>query len=124
MRTAICAWLEADGIDAILAQGAADGFQAFNMFNFDVILIDIFMPKVDGLEVIKTFREWGSRVPIIAMSRLAARHSTPDFVAMAMRLGASYGLHKPFQAEQLMIALKTCLGELPRADRRTRAAVS
>jgi hypothetical protein len=47
------------------------------------------------------------------MSGLVARHSThlvPNFFAMAMGLGASYGLHKLFQAEQLMVAFKTCLG--------------
>jgi two-component system response regulator (stage 0 sporulation protein F) len=125
--TVIREWLEADGIDAVLAQSAADGFHAFNMFDFDVMLVDIFMPKIDGLEVIKTFRKWAPPIPIIVMSGLADRQSThiaPDFVAMAIRLGASYGLHKPFQAEQLMIAVKTCLEKVPRADRRTRAGVS
>jgi len=107
-------WLEPNGIDTILAESAADSFHAFDRFNFDLVLVDIFMPEIDGLKAIKSFRQWAPEIPIIVMSGLVPRdppHAVPDFFAMAMRLGASYGLHKPFQREQLMLAVKTCLGD-------------
>jgi CheY-like chemotaxis protein len=114
--SAVETWLEREGIEAVLAENAADSYHAFDMFNFDLVLIDIFMPGTDGLKAIKRFRKWAPEIPIIAMSGLVPRHAphlVPDFFAMAIRLGASYGLHKPFQREQLMLAVKSCLGELP-----------
>ena len=114
---AIRALLEAKGIDAVLAESAEDGFKAFARFNFDVMLVDIFMPKIDGLKAIKVFRQQAPKTPIIAMSGLVARYAPPqqfDYFGMALKLGASCCLHKPFQTEQLLAAVATCLRELPR----------
>jgi CheY-like chemotaxis protein len=125
--SAVRCWLEQEGIDTVLAESATDSFHAFDMFNFDLMLIDIFMPGIDGLKAIKSFRKWAPGIPIVAMSGLVPRHAPhfmPDYFAMAMRLGASYGLHKPFQREQLMVAVKTCLGELPNPHCRQAAGVS
>jgi CheY-like chemotaxis protein len=122
--SAIRAWLELEGIDAILAQSAADGFEAFNRFNFDVMLVDIFMPKIDGLTAIKALRKWAPKIPIIVMSGSVPRHApqsvrlAPDYFGEALALGASCCLHKPFQAEQLLASVETCVGELPSAPGR------
>jgi len=114
---AIRTWLEIKGIDAVLAANAGDGFQAFDRFNFDVMLVDIFMPEIDGLKAIRAFRKQAPKIPIIAMSGLVPRHpppQVPDYFGMALQLGAWCCLHKPFQADQLLTAVRTCLGELPR----------
>jgi len=123
--SAIRAWLELEGIDAILAPSATDGFDAFHRFNFDVMLVDIFMPKIDGLTAIKALRGWAPKTPIIAMSGLVPRHTpqsvtlAPEWFGEALSLGASCCLYKPFQAEQLLASVETCVGELPSApDRR------
>ena len=74
------------------------------------------MPEIDGLKAIKAFRKQAPRIPIIAMSGLVPRHpppQEPDYFGMALTLGASCCLHKPFQARQLLAAVETCLGELP-----------
>jgi len=124
IRSAIRAWLEPEGIDVVLAQGATDGFEAFNRFNFDVMLVDIFMPKIDGLTAIKAFRKWAPKLPIIVMSGLVRRHAPhcgepgPDYFGKALTLGASCCLRKPFQADQLLASIETCVGELPSAPGR------
>lgn len=113
---AIRTWLEIKGIDAVLAESAGDGFDAFDRFSFDVMLVDIFMPEIDGLKAIRSFRKQAPRIPIIAMSGLVPRfppRQEPDYFGMALTLGASCCLHKPFQAKQLLAAVETCLGELP-----------
>jgi DNA-binding response OmpR family regulator len=127
MLSAVGTWLEHEGIDVVLAENAPDGYHAFDMFNFDLVLIDIFMPGTDGLKAIKSFRKWAPGIPIIVMSGLVPRHAphlVPDFFAMAMRLGASDGLHKPFQSTQLMLAVKACLGKLPSPQHRLSAGAS
>ena len=114
---AIRAWLELKGIDAVLAKSAGDGFDAFDRFSFDVMLVDIFMPEMDGLKAIQAFRKQAPKIPIIVMSGLAPRYpppQEPDYFGMALTVGASCCLHKPFQARQLLAAVETCLGELPR----------
>ena len=120
----IRAWLELEGIDAILAPSAARGFEAFHMFNFDVMLVDIFMPKIDGLTAITTLRKWAPEIPIIVMSGFVPRHGpqalepAPDYFGKALALGASCCLYKPFQAEQLLASVETCVGELASAPGR------
>lgn len=114
---AIRALLETKGIDAVLAESAEDGFQAFDRFNFDVLLVDIFMPQIDGLKAIKVFQRQAPKIPIIVMSGLAARYAPAqqvDYFGIALKLGASCCLHKPFQAEQLLAAVDACLVAPPR----------
>ncbi len=104
-------WLEREGIDAIEAGSAADGFQAFDRFDFDAIIVDIFMPGRDGLETIRAIRQQAPRLPIIVITGLAPRGApnfVPDLLTMAMKLGASQGLRKPFAAQQLVDAVKSC----------------
>jgi CheY-like chemotaxis protein len=78
-------------------------------------MVDIFMPGMDGLETIRGFRERAPTVPIVAMSGFRFRNSctapAPDFLGMAIKLGATYCLQKPFGPQQLMAAITACLGE-------------
>jgi CheY-like chemotaxis protein len=108
-------WLRREGCVAILANNGRFGVEMFERHPFDLVLVDIFMPGMDGIETIKRFVTQVSRVPIIAMSAFTFRDSSsanaPDFLSMAVNLGASYSLRKPFGPAQLRTALKTCLGE-------------
>jgi DNA-binding response OmpR family regulator len=109
---AIGTWLHVENIEAVLAESASDGFRAFDTFSFDVGLVDIFMPKIDGLKAIRAFRERAPDLPLIVMSGLATRHPphpAPDYFGLALVLGASCCLHKPFVPDELMTAIKTCL---------------
>ena len=109
---AIGTWLHVEDIDAVLAESAAEGFQAFDAFSFDVGLVDIFMPKIDGLKAIRAFRSRSPNLPIIAMSGLATRYPprpAPDYFGLALVLGARCCLRKPFADAELMAAIKTCL---------------
>ena len=103
---------------ATLAHSGKVGAGAFEASDFDVVMIDIFMPGMDGLETIKGLRERAPTVPIVAMSGFRFRSSmapAPDFLGMAAKLGATYCLRKPFGPQQLMAAINACLGEsLPR----------
>ena len=106
---------------AILANNGHLGAKTFEASHFDLVMVDIFMPGMDGLETIKGFRERAPTVPVVAMSGFRFRNSpiapAPDFLGMAAKLGATYCLQKPFGPNQLLAAINACLGEkLPRTS--------
>jgi DNA-binding response OmpR family regulator len=113
VRTAVQVWLERRGMDVIVADCSAGDIGHFETFAVDLAIVDIFMPDVDGLVLIRRFCQRTPRVPVIAMCGPLShdRYETaPDFLSMAGRLGAAFCLRKPFPADRLMAALGACLG--------------
>jgi DNA-binding NtrC family response regulator len=103
--------LARQGFDTSLTADSHAGVQALEATKFDVVMIDIFMPGIDGLETIKNVRDRMPTVPIVAMSGFRFRNSmssAPDFLGMAAKLGATCCLRKPFTPQQLMVALNSC----------------
>jgi two-component system, OmpR family, KDP operon response regulator KdpE len=70
----------------------------------DVVIVDLGLPDIDGLEVIRRLREW-STVPIIVLS---ARGQEPDKV-VALDLGADDYVSKPFGADELLARVRVAL---------------
>ncbi len=107
MRTAIQAWLEAENFEVVLAESARAGLKALGGTAFDLMITDIFMPDMEGLESIRTFRQRDPKMPIIAISGAMSRQHhgwVPDFLGMSTRLGATYCLRKPFKPRDLLQA--------------------
>lgn len=87
---------------------AADGHAALDSLLHDpadVILLDVSMPGIDGLEVCRRLRAAGDRTPILM---LTARHATADRVA-GLDAGADDYLVKPFALEELLARLRALL---------------
>jgi DNA-binding response OmpR family regulator len=119
IRVAIEISLRRQDCAVVLADNGAFAVTTFDESEFDLVMVDIFMPEMDGLEIIKSFRERAPMVPIVAMSGYRFRNAmspAPDFLEMAAKLGAAYALRKPFGPRQLTAAINACLPErLPRA---------
>jgi CheY-like chemotaxis protein len=113
--------LRRQGCDVVLANSGPRGITAFESSEFELAIVDIFMPGMDGLEIIKIFRKRAPALPIIAMSGYRSCHPkspNPDFLEMAVKLGAACRLRKPFGPRQLEEAINTCLTDrLSRAHR-------
>ena len=112
VRMAIQTLLEHEGFDVATADSGQHGLDALNATAFDVVIVDIFMPGMDGLETITAFHQRAPTVPIIAMSGFLFRDAAspaPDFLSMATKLGAAYSLHKPFRPRELLEAVTACL---------------
>lgn len=105
---AILMMLEREGCDTVHAPDAGTGTRAFESSRFDLVIVDIFMPGANGLDIIAGFRRQAPTVPILAMSGFRFRDSMPpglDFLGMALEAGAAACLRKPFAPGQLMAAV-------------------
>jgi DNA-binding response OmpR family regulator len=120
VRTVIKTVLELEGFDVIVAEDGRSGIAAIQSYNFDVVIVDIFMPGMDGLETIRVFNKHAPCVPVIAISGFLFRDSSvpaPDFLSMATKLGAAYSLHKPFRPKDLLRVVEACLSDDGPSDR-------
>jgi CheY-like chemotaxis protein len=108
--------LERRGYQVELAADGHTGLALARSIACELLIVDIFMPGMDGLETIMRLRRWLPRVPIIAMSGFVfrqSRHSAPDFLRMATKLGATMSLHKPIRPADLLSAVDACIGHFP-----------
>ena len=95
----------------MLAECGHDGAAAIEAFAFDLAIVDIFMPGMSGLETIRAFRKSAPALPIIVISGYVFRDTCgppPDFFRMAVDLGASACLRKPFKPAALLRAVNDC----------------
>ena len=84
---------------------ASDGLEAYNIFNEkqpDLLLTDIDMPGVSGIELAKKIRKDDQDVPIIIMTA----HTKPEYLIDAVELNITRYLVKPFVGEDLLAALE------------------
>ena len=112
VSTAIQAILARRHCETVLASRAHAGIHALQASEFDVVMVDLFMPGMNGLDTITRIRS-KSAVPIIAMSGFRLRNSLDpdqDFLGMAMLRGATISLRKPFSPPQLVAAIDRSLG--------------
>ena len=94
--------------NSYLVDSAFDGEEALiyiNEYKYDVIILDIMLPKIDGLEVLKRTRSNGIETPIIL---LTARSTVEDRVK-GLDLGADDYLPKPFSTEELLARIRALL---------------
>src|SRR6266702_3049473 len=111
---AIEIYLQRHNFRVTIADGGEAGLRALENEQFDLMIIDIFMPHMRGFESIRIFRERAPAVPLIAMSGYAFANlnsPAPDFLRMALELGASRCLRKPFTPAALQVAIEDCLAE-------------
>lgn len=93
--------------ETIIASRAHAGIHIFQASVFDLVIVDLFMRGMNGLDTIARIRSQSS-VPIIAMSGFRLRNSldsNQDFLGMAILRGATVSLRKPFSPPQLVAAI-------------------
>ncbi|VAW37534.1 Two component signal transduction response regulator [hydrothermal vent metagenome] len=97
--------LEQEGYIVDLAVDGMEGEEYATSRSYDMIILDIMLPKKDGLEVLKTVKEDGVKAPVIL---LTARDSVEDRVR-GLNLGADDYLTKPFAFEELLARVRALL---------------
>ena len=107
--------LGSKGYDVSVVSNGEDGIAAVRNAKFDLVIVDLFMPGMDGLKVIQAIREGDGKVPMIAASGFmfggGECPTMPNFDAMAAEAGAKLTLYKPFKPDVLMRTVEKALAE-------------
>lgn len=92
-----------------IAKDGKEGLDAASKENFDLILADIHMPKMDGIEMISNIRKLPNyaKKPILVLST----EFSEEFKAKGRASGANGWITKPFIPNQLIKAVSICLGQ-------------
>ncbi|BDV31069.1 response regulator transcription factor [Microbacterium terricola] len=99
--------LQANGYQTAIVEDGAAGLERMLRDDFDLVLLDIGLPSMDGYEVVQQARAQGVSIPIIM---LTARTSTRDTVE-GLDAGASDYVAKPFTFEELLARVRSRLRE-------------
>jgi len=104
--------LRAQGFDVIETISGGAGLEALATKGADLVLLDLGLPDLDGIEVLQDLRGWSS-VPVIVLS---ARHAEEQKVA-ALDAGANDYVTKPFGVQELSARIRALLRQVPVAER-------
>ncbi|MEE9420570.1 MAG: sigma-54 dependent transcriptional regulator [Desulfatiglandaceae bacterium] len=105
MREALKDWLREDGYEVGLAAGGEEAIVKAKEKTWDVVLLDLKMPGMDGLETMKRLKEVSADTEILMMTAYA----TVDTAVQAMKEGAFDYLVKPFDPDEIELQIKKIL---------------
>jgi len=107
-RTLLSAWLRAKGFKVVEAEDGKEGVRQANRAQPDLILMDLAMPELDGVEATRQIRERQtlSQTPIFAITA----YGTYDVKQDALAAGCNEVFTKPLELESLLNKIKSTLG--------------
>jgi two-component system, OmpR family, alkaline phosphatase synthesis response regulator PhoP len=101
--------LRSEGYDVVSAIDGKAGFERAEAENFDLIILDVMLPKKNGYDVARDLRQKGNATPILM---LTAKGETIDKV-LGLKLGADDYLTKPFEVIELLARVEALLRRSP-----------
>jgi len=101
----LTAALQAEHYDVVVAETGEDGFFQANAEVFDLVILDVMLPRRSGFEILQTLRQRGLQTPVLM---LTARDSVEDRV-LGLDLGADDYLVKPFAFPELLARVRALL---------------
>jgi len=93
----LCDYLKAKGLDSVLAPDGEEAWLLFKKDDFDLCILDIMMPRMDGITLARKIRERNDEIPIIF---LTAKSMEKDVIE-GFTAGADDYITKPFSMEEL-----------------------
>lgn len=111
-RRLVTRLLTRGGYEAVAMENGRAGLKALRKSGpFDLLITDIVMPEIEGIDLIGQVREHHPDIPIIAISG-GGRNSPDDYLKMAQKLGANATLAKPFANSELLSLVQKMLEEI------------
>jgi CheY-like chemotaxis protein len=108
VRQSLSLILKSRGYEVQCAPEGRQGLRAFHKRRPDLVITDIIMPEMEGIQTIMELRILSRDCPIIAISG-GGRFGKADFLVVAKELGATITLSKPFETADLLHAVTRCL---------------
>ena len=102
MRVTLQDAIRKKGYEVVSCETGAEGLEQFKRENFDVVVTDLKLPKISGMEVLKTVRETNNDTYVILMTA----YGTVNSAVEALKIGAYDYLTKPFSHDELLLTLK------------------
>jgi CheY-like chemotaxis protein len=113
LRQTVTTMLRSGGHEVVQAADGEDGLRRFGTNSIDLVLCDVFMPQMEGLETVRELRRLSPALPIISMTGSIPSAETgrldPDFLRMSNEFGATRTLAKPFGTQTLLALVRECL---------------
>jgi two-component system, response regulator, stage 0 sporulation protein F len=112
IRTALDMLLRKKHFGVFLAPDGQTGLRLISSVTFDAVIIDMSLRGMDGIATIRELIKLKPDLPFIAISGYAftdRKQGAPDFLGMAIRLGAAAALQKPFETQELLEAIDRSL---------------
>lgn len=98
-------YLQAKGYDTDLYPDGEAGFKGFVKAKYDLCIVDVMMPKIDGVTLVKEIRSINNEVPVIF---LTAKNMKDDILA-GFKAGADDYITKPFSMEELVLRIEAII---------------
>ena len=102
IRESLSGVLEDEGYKASTAQSGEECLELLRKSHYDVVLLDIWMPGIDGLEVLEKIKEFEDRPEVVMISG----HGSIESAVRATKLGAYDFLEKPLSLDKTLIVVK------------------
>lgn len=115
IRVSLRSLLEQMGHVVREASNGSSGMKFCSSESFDLVITDIYMPVLNGLETIALLRRWGLTMPILAMSESETRQSQ-DVLKLAIEKGANMTLLKPYTQDEIRTAVNVLLSRYSLQD--------
>jgi two-component system nitrogen regulation response regulator NtrX len=115
VRTALEAILRDEGYAVLSAATGEEGLELLPSASVDAVLLDVWLPGIDGLETLRRLRDRGVDAEVIMISG----HGTIETAVKATKLGAFDFVEKPLSLEKTLLVLRNALRQ-KRLERRTR----
>ncbi|HUK67436.1 MAG TPA: response regulator [Streptosporangiaceae bacterium] len=113
-RRAVRRMLTNLGHEVRVVGDGAEALQLLDGVRFDLVITDVYMECVDGMELLVRIHQRGLNVPVVAISG-GGCIATDEILAMARACGAAATLDKPFTPQQLRDTVEPLLRQAPRA---------
>lgn len=101
--------LTPEGYDVMEAEDGLDALRLVGKNKYDGIILDLIMPEIDGLTVLKRLHESGSIIPVI----IVTAHLQDSVRELCLQLGAAGFINKPFNRDELRYTVKKIIGKNP-----------
>ena len=107
--------LEDDGHAVLMATNGREGLEVFGAERPDLVITDVLMPDMEGIETIRELRRIAPELKIVVISG-GGRVNNVDYLELARKFGAAAALRKPFPLDEFCRVVNDCLIAAPAGE--------